>query len=161
MIITLFFLNSNHSPHQCTVFDPITFTNEAELSRVYPIEWYFREALRYLIRPNTELRKFGVDVKDELNIKGKKGIGLKIRTGEDKESEVERISHQKCVNVTAGVGMNWVNEIKRHCDESNPCDYVFVSADKDTNALEQELNENLPFDVVVMDSKYFVQQDLR
>lgn len=119
--------------------------------------------MRYLIRPNTDLRQFGEDIKHEIGLNkiiGKKGIGLKIRTGEDKILEIKQISVQKCVNLTAGVGMNWVNEIKHHC-ESSKCEYVFLSGDKDTDALEQALKENLPFDVVVMDSKYFVQQDLR
>ena len=148
-----------YGSHRCTSFDPSTFTNEAKLSRVYSIDWYFREALRYLTRPITELRQFGEDVKHEMNIIGKRGIGLKIRAGEDKAQEVNNIANLKCVNIKAGKGMNWVNEIKRHC-ESSQCDYVFLSADKDTKVLEEELQQNLPFDVVVMDSKYFVQQDI-
>ena len=153
--------NMEQGPHRCTTFDPITFTEEAQLSQVYSTDWYFREALRYLTRPNIELRQFIEEVKNEIGLSnvGKKGIGLKIRAGEDKEQEVHNIANVKCLNIKAGKGMDWVNEIKRHCERVH-CEYVFLSADKDTELLEEEL-QNLPFDIKVMDSKYFVQQDLR
>ena len=148
---------------RCTMFDPVTFTEKAGLSQVFPAEWYFREALRYLTRPNIELRQFAEKVKGEVglnNARDKKGVGLKIRIGEDKEGEIASISSRKCVNLSRAKDVNWADEIRRQC-ASIDCDYVFLSADKDTEGLQKDLRRTLSLDVLVMDSRYFVQQELR
>ena len=150
----------------CTMFDPKLFSKQAGLSRVYSVEWYFREALRYLTRPNRELKQFGQSVRFEMgldDLAGKKGVGVKIRAGKDKDTEVKRISSRKCVDIQAADGIDWENVVNDFCESEGGanCDYVFLSTDTNNEVMTEKLHKALTIDVITMKSTYFVEQNLR